>query len=196
MSIQAINWVLWKSKSKGGARNVAIAIADDHNVQQGCAAWPSIRRIAIKANLSRRQVQYHIIHLVQLGELKRQYRYWPGGKDNQTSLFTFVKMTAADFELPGQKAPGDTPANEVKELPIPLPKEARAWDKKKVARWQLQKEIEQVKARLNEHQDTLSKSKRYVGPNNDKVVVETQAAILALRSDLKELQQRFDQKLY
>ena len=174
---------------------MAIAIADSHNVEEGCAAWPSIRLIAIKANLSRRQVQYHIIHLVQLGELKRQYRFWPGGLDNQTSLFTFVKMTDEDLAL-GRKAPGDKPGNEPPSLPIPLPKEARAWDKKKVARWQLQKEIEQVKARLAEHQDNLAKLNRYAGPEKDRRAAETQAAILALRSDLKDLEHRFDQKLY
>jgi len=199
VSIQAINWVLWKSKSKGGARNVAIAIADDHNVQDKCAAWPSIRRIAIKANLSRRQVQYHIIHLIQLGELKRQYRYYPGGRDNMTSLFTFVKMTAEDLgDHPGRKAPGDTAANDppVHELPIELPKKVRAWDKKKQERWMLQKELSLIKARENELVDEMRKLNRYQGPEKDARVVVIKQKLLALHADGKTLLGQFDQRFY
>ena len=104
MSSQAISWVLWKSKSKGGARLVLLAIADDL-VGKECAACPSIDRIATKANLSRRQVQYHIVNLVKIGELKRAYRNrgQPVGSNPResrncqtSSLFTFPKMTTEE----------------------------------------------------------------------------------------------------
>ncbi|MCF3630143.1 helix-turn-helix domain-containing protein [Thalassospiraceae bacterium LMO-SO8] len=67
MSIQWINYVLDHSESKGSARLVLIIIAEHANIFG--IAWPSINRIAEKANIDRTNVIRHIKNLKKLGEL-------------------------------------------------------------------------------------------------------------------------------
>lgn len=74
MSIQIMNAVWRESKSKGRARLVLLSIAD-HQGELG--AWPSIETLAKMVNSSPRSVQRDIQDLIELGELKVEFRSAP-----------------------------------------------------------------------------------------------------------------------
>jgi len=76
MSIEVMNAVWNHSKSKGRARVVLLAIAD-HQGELG--AWPSLERLAKRANSSKRSVSRDIQDLVTMGELKVDFRSAPTG---------------------------------------------------------------------------------------------------------------------
>lgn len=68
MSVNAVAWVLDLSESKGNDRCVLLAIADEADAN-GCNAFPSIRRIAARARVSKQTVVASIARLEALGEL-------------------------------------------------------------------------------------------------------------------------------
>jgi Helix-turn-helix domain len=77
MAINVIDWVWNNSRSKHGARLVLLAIADCANSEDGDGAWPAIKTLAKKANISVTAVHAALKALVDLGELEIIYR---GGK--------------------------------------------------------------------------------------------------------------------
>jgi len=68
MSWQAVTWVLEQSQSTLGARLVLLSIASHAN-REGKQSWPSVETICIETRLSRREVQYALRDLEELGEL-------------------------------------------------------------------------------------------------------------------------------
>ena len=82
MSVQALSWVLDKSKSRLAARLVLLSIANHAN-QEGEQAWPSIETIAREAHISERQAQRAILDLASIGELMICLQ----GGPNKTHLF-------------------------------------------------------------------------------------------------------------
>lgn len=77
MSVQALSWVLDKSKSRLAARLVLLSIAN-HADQDGNNAWPKIPTIAREAHVSERQAQRAILDLCVLGELLVCLKGGPG----------------------------------------------------------------------------------------------------------------------
>lgn len=78
MSVQALSWVLDRSKSRLAARLVLLSIANHAN-ERGDNAWPSVRTIAREAHVTDRQVQRALVTLVGLGELLIIHGAGPGG---------------------------------------------------------------------------------------------------------------------
>ena len=82
MAMEVMIWALNHSRSKHGARLVLISIADNAN-KDGTGAWPSVKELARKANISPTAVHQAIKNLVELGELEvvegggRPTRYGP-----------------------------------------------------------------------------------------------------------------------
>jgi len=78
VSVQAISWVFEHSKSRLGPRHVLLSIAN-HAKSDGTGAWPSVSTIAREAKLSIRQVQYALVTLSKLGELRVSRGKGPSG---------------------------------------------------------------------------------------------------------------------
>jgi hypothetical protein len=77
MSIKAMNAVFEHSEARLGSRLVLLAIAD--NADDFGVAWPGVKRLALKAKMSERAVQYALEDLRQLGELIVYMRKSPWG---------------------------------------------------------------------------------------------------------------------
>jgi hypothetical protein len=73
LSWQAVKWVLECSQAVLGSRLVLLSIASHAN-REGRQSWPSVETICIEARLSRREVQYCLRTLEDLGELKTSPR--------------------------------------------------------------------------------------------------------------------------
>lgn len=69
MSIQALCWVIKRSKARLGDRLVLFAIAN-HADADGEQAWPSVQTLSQEALLSERQVQRALQSLEERGEIK------------------------------------------------------------------------------------------------------------------------------
>ena len=102
MSIHSMNQVWAKSKAKANSRLTLLAIADDAN--DNGVAWPGIKRIAAKSNQTTRSVQYCLVSLVKLGELKVTEDAGPNG----TNLYQILIVEPKDGEAAGrpQRGPG------------------------------------------------------------------------------------------
>lgn len=64
MSVQAISWVIEKSKHKGNSFVVLLMIAN-HARSDGTGAWPSIKTLARESRISERTVQRTIKRLIR-----------------------------------------------------------------------------------------------------------------------------------
>lgn len=104
MAIEVITWVLKHSRSRNGARLVLIAIADSTN-EHGTCAWPSVKTLAAKANLSERSVQGALKELVKLGELKVEWNQGPYGSNWYTVL---MRQAPAESAPPQNVRPADS----------------------------------------------------------------------------------------
>jgi len=69
MSWQAVTWVLEQSQATLGSRLVLLSIASHAN-REGHNSWPAVETICLETRLSRREVQYCLRQLEELGELK------------------------------------------------------------------------------------------------------------------------------
>lgn len=79
MSI-SVSTVVWKrSKQKGNALLVLLALADYANDKKQELAWPSVSTLASKVRLSERQVQRILPALAESGELAIQKGQGPHG---------------------------------------------------------------------------------------------------------------------
>lgn len=106
MSIAVMSWVWSNSKTKGSARLVLLALADNANDDGVC--WPSIATVAKKANLERRYVIDILKQLENDGEIKVERRR--NGKLNKSNVYMVV-MPASLPSVPGITTPseaGDT----------------------------------------------------------------------------------------
>lgn len=84
MSIAVMSWVWQHSASGGNDRLVLLAIAD-HAGDDGTNAYPSVGRLARKANISERTVQRCIQSLIGLGELEVEF-----GSGHRASRYTVL----------------------------------------------------------------------------------------------------------
>jgi hypothetical protein len=94
VSMSAMTWVWTHSRSKNGARLVLLAIADVAN-DNGRNAWPSVKTLRTKANLSERAVQKAIKDLIELGELKVEFNQGPYGSNWYTILMDKTPAVSA-----------------------------------------------------------------------------------------------------
>jgi Helix-turn-helix domain len=88
VSVQAMSWVIEKSKSKGNAFIVLLMIAN-HAKSDGTGAWPSISTLAKECRNVERTVQRCILSLIKGGELKVRFGKGPYG----TNLYEISGMT-------------------------------------------------------------------------------------------------------
>jgi hypothetical protein len=72
MSIEALNWAWRQQTPNPTSKLVLMALADHANGDGEC--WPSMKRIAVMAQVSSRQVSYHITMLAKLGLLEKASR--------------------------------------------------------------------------------------------------------------------------
>lgn len=77
MSISAVDAVLKSTGTRGNARCILIALADNANDDGVC--WPAIATIAKKANVCERTAQSTIRTLVAAGELAVEFNAGPAG---------------------------------------------------------------------------------------------------------------------
>lgn len=107
MAINVMTWVWTHSHSRNGARLVMLAIADSAD-DTGRNAWPSVRTLMTKANLSERAVQSAIKDLITLGELRVQWNKGPHG----SNLYSIIMTTPADSAPPQHLHPADSAGEE------------------------------------------------------------------------------------
>lgn len=72
MSIEAMSWAWKQDTGNASAKLVLLAIADHANGDGYC--WPSMKRVAVMAGLSTRQVSTHVTALVERGLLVKEDR--------------------------------------------------------------------------------------------------------------------------
>ena len=89
MSVKIMSDVFEKSKTEGNTRLVLLCLADCANDEGAC--WPSIRKIAQKANLSEPMTKKHLNALIAIGVVNREEREDQSGR--QTSNFYTVDVT-------------------------------------------------------------------------------------------------------
>ena len=78
ISVQAISWVIERSKHKSNAFVVLLMIAN-HAKSDGTGAWPSVRSLARESRISPREVQYTLRQLESSGELETKVGNGPRG---------------------------------------------------------------------------------------------------------------------
>lgn len=108
MSVNVMGWVWKHSRSHNGARLVLLAIADCAS-DDGTEAWPSMKTIARKANLSERAAQAGIKELVALGELRVELNAGRKG----TNVYTVLMATPADSAPPQYLHPEESAGVEI-----------------------------------------------------------------------------------
>jgi hypothetical protein len=96
LSVQAISWVIDKSKHKANPFVVLLMIAN-HARSDGSGAWPSIHTLAKECRLGDRTVQRAIASLIKTGEL----RVTPNGGPYGSNLYDIpgVRLTPPGVKL-------------------------------------------------------------------------------------------------
>jgi hypothetical protein len=90
VAIEVITWVWKHSRSKLSARLVLLAIADNANSADGSGAWPSIKELARKANISTTAVHASLHALVELGELRVERNGGKPGPNGITNSYQVI----------------------------------------------------------------------------------------------------------
>lgn len=88
MSVKIMSDVFENSKTEGNARLVLLCLADCANDEGVC--WPSIRKIAQKANLSEPMTKKYLNALIEVGLVNREEREDHSGR--QTSNFYTIDI--------------------------------------------------------------------------------------------------------
>jgi hypothetical protein len=89
--------VFERSKTQGNARLVLLSLADSCNDDAGC--WPSIRKIAEKANISEPITKKYLNALIQIGVITRDEREDFSGRQT-SNLYTINVDRIGDDEIP------------------------------------------------------------------------------------------------
>lgn len=110
MSHVVVSWVLDQSKSRGADRLVLLVIAEHAN-DNGANAYPSLTRIAKRANMDKRTAQRSIRALVASGELKVSDSTGPQGVHRYRVVMPrgWRDTTPRGETPPVTGHPGDTP---------------------------------------------------------------------------------------
>jgi hypothetical protein len=128
MSLSAVRVVWDRSKSRGTARLVLLAIAEFVNEQRGHIAWPGIATLAKRVRSSERQVQRVIRALEKSGELQvfrnagpkgtNQYRILIAAKDSPGDEHTVTSDKLGSTTVSFESANGDVAATQSDKEPI------------------------------------------------------------------------------
>jgi hypothetical protein len=89
--------VFERSKTQGNARLVLLSLADSCNDDASC--WPSIRKIAEKANISEPITKKYLNALIQIGVITRDEREDFSGRQT-SNLYTIIVEKIGDDEIP------------------------------------------------------------------------------------------------
>ena len=88
--------VFERSKTQGNARLVLLSLADSCNDDASC--WPSIRKIAEKANISEPITKKYLNALIQIGVITRDEREDFSGRQT-SNLYTIIVEKIGDDEI-------------------------------------------------------------------------------------------------
>ena len=120
MSVKVTTWVWEHSASRGPARLVLLAIADNAH-DDGAQAWPSITTLVRKTGLAERTVQVALNALQAIGELQVDHNAGP----RHCNLYRILMLTPAGDAPPHNMHPaGDAGVQEMHPTPAgdaPLP---------------------------------------------------------------------------
>ena len=97
MSVRIMSEVFERSKTQGNARLVLLSLADSCNDDASC--WPSIRKIAEKANISEPITKKYLNALIQVGVITRDEREDFSGRQT-SNLYTIIVDKIGDDEIP------------------------------------------------------------------------------------------------
>ena len=97
MSVRIMSEVFERSKTQGNARLVLLSLADSCNDDASC--WPSIRKIAEKANISEPITKKYLNALIQIGIITRDEREDFSGRQT-SNLYTIIVDRIGDDEIP------------------------------------------------------------------------------------------------
>lgn len=97
MSVRIMSEVFERSKTQGNARLVLLSLADSCNDDASC--WPSIRKIAEKANISEPITKKYLNALIQIGVITRDEREDFSGRQT-SNLYTIIVDRIGDDEIP------------------------------------------------------------------------------------------------
>jgi len=97
MSVRIMSEVFERSKTQGNARLVLLSLADSCNDDASC--WPSIRKIAEKANISEPITKKYLNALIQIGVITRDEREDFSGRQT-SNLYTINVEKIGDDEIP------------------------------------------------------------------------------------------------
>lgn len=87
MSVRIMSEVFERSKTQGNARLVLLSLADSCNDDASC--WPSIRKIAEKANISEPITKKYLNALIEVGVVTRDEREDHFGRQT-SNLYTII----------------------------------------------------------------------------------------------------------
>ena len=96
MSVRIMSEVFERSKTQGNARLVLLSLADSCNDDASC--WPSIRKIAEKANISEPITKKYLNALIQIGVITRDEREDFSGRQT-SNLYTINIEKIGDDEI-------------------------------------------------------------------------------------------------
>lgn len=96
MSVRIMSEVFERSKTQGNARLVLLSLADSCNDDASC--WPSIRKIADKANISEPITKKYLNALIQVGIITRDEREDFSGRQT-SNLYTIIVDKIGDDEI-------------------------------------------------------------------------------------------------
>jgi len=96
MSVRIMSEVFERSKTQGNARLVLLSLADSCNDDASC--WPSIRKIAEKANISEPITKKYLNALIQIGVITRDEREDFSGRQT-SNLYTINVEKIGDDEI-------------------------------------------------------------------------------------------------
>ena len=96
MSVRIMSEVFERSKTQGNARLVLLSLADSCNDDASC--WPSIRKIAEKANISEPITKKYLNALIQIGVITRDEREDFFGRQT-SNLYTINVEKIGDDEI-------------------------------------------------------------------------------------------------
>ncbi len=105
MSVHVVSWALRHSQSKLGDRLVMLTLAEAAH-DDGTKAFPAVGTIAVRANLSERQVQRCLRNLVGLGEIEQTGTTKSG--TNVYSVTGYIEHEGGDNMSPLEREGGDT----------------------------------------------------------------------------------------
>ena len=95
MSVKIMSDVFERSRTQGNARLVLLALADCCNDDASC--WPSIRKLANKANVSEPILKKYLNALIEIGVISREEREDAIGR--QTSNLYTINVDRIGFDV-------------------------------------------------------------------------------------------------